>query len=72
MQMGTPAPPLLLLRRVTKRFGGVMALVGVDFDGRAGEIHALLGENGAGNSGVASATPPKTRLRGGDDSGWSP
>jgi ABC-type sugar transport system ATPase subunit len=50
MQTGTPAPPLLSLRGVTKRFGGVAALVGVDFDVRAGEIHALLGENGAGKS----------------------
>src|SRR5437016_1137745 len=33
-----------------KRFGGVQALRGVDFDVKAGEIHALLGENGAGKS----------------------
>src|SRR5438045_9796458 len=46
----TSAPPLLSLRGVTKRFGGVVALDGVDFDLRAGEIHALLGENGAGKS----------------------
>ena len=38
------------LRGVTKRYGGVVALDGVDFDLRAGEIHALLGENGAGKS----------------------
>src|SRR6185312_15090126 len=43
-------PPLLILRGVTKRFGGVLALDEVDFDLRAGEIHALLGENGAGKS----------------------
>ncbi|MFI1197806.1 sugar ABC transporter ATP-binding protein [Micromonospora sp. NPDC020750] len=35
---------------VTKRFGGVVALDGVDFEVRAGEVHALLGENGAGKS----------------------
>jgi ABC-type sugar transport system ATPase subunit len=42
--------PLLSLRGVTKRYGGVHALGVVDFSLRAGEIHALLGENGAGNS----------------------
>jgi ribose transport system ATP-binding protein len=35
---------------IGKRFGGVVALSGVDFLVRAGEVHALLGENGAGKS----------------------
>lgn len=47
---GDPAPPLLRLTGVRKSFGGVQALKGVDFELRAGEIHALLGENGAGKS----------------------
>jgi ABC-type sugar transport system ATPase subunit len=42
--------PLLSLRGISKRFGGVVALDSVDFSLRAGEIHALLGENGAGKS----------------------
>jgi len=42
--------PLLRLSEITKSFGGVRALQGVQFDLRAGEIHALLGENGAGKS----------------------
>ncbi len=42
--------PLLELRGLTKSYGGVRALRGVDFDLRAGEVHALLGENGAGKS----------------------
>ena len=35
---------------VRKAFGGVVALDGVDFAGRSGSIHAVLGENGAGKS----------------------
>ena len=42
--------PVLELRGITKRFPGVVANDGVDFDLRAGEVHALLGENGAGKS----------------------
>ena len=42
--------PLLAITGLTKRFGGTMALDGVDLQVRAGEVHALLGENGAGKS----------------------
>ncbi len=38
------------MRGVTKSFGGVKALAGVDFLVEKGEIHALLGGNGAGKS----------------------
>jgi len=42
--------PLLELKGITKRFPGVVANDHVDFELRAGEVHALLGENGAGKS----------------------
>jgi ABC-type uncharacterized transport system ATPase subunit len=42
--------PLVALRGIVKDFPGVRANDGVDFELRAGEIHALLGENGAGKT----------------------
>ena len=47
-----PAGPVAGLARVTKRFPGVVAVDDVSFDVRAGEVHVLLGENGAGKSTV--------------------
>jgi len=45
-----PAPTALEVRRLSKTFLGQRALSDVDFDLRAGEVHALLGENGSGKS----------------------
>ncbi|WP_128430032.1 ATP-binding cassette domain-containing protein [Streptomyces cyaneus] len=45
-----PAPPLLALRGVCKRFGVVEVLSDVELEIHAGQVVALLGDNGAGKS----------------------
>ncbi|MCF6277251.1 MAG: ABC transporter ATP-binding protein [Anaerolineales bacterium] len=47
---GRPRIDTLEMRGISKRFPGVLANDKIDFDVRAGEVHALLGENGAGKS----------------------
>ena len=50
---GTPisgADAVLRMRGISKRYGAVTALQGVDFTLLRGEVMALLGENGAGKS----------------------
>jgi ribose transport system ATP-binding protein len=42
--------PVLELRGVTKRYGNVAVLRNIDFDLMPGEVHGLIGENGAGKS----------------------
>jgi ABC-type sugar transport system ATPase subunit len=55
-EQGAPATPgdadqpLLSLRGISKNFGAVQALSGVDLDIPAGQITALVGDNGAGKS----------------------
>ena len=46
----TAATATLELREVSKSFGSVEALRGVDFEVRDGEVMALVGDNGAGKS----------------------
>jgi ABC-type uncharacterized transport system ATPase subunit len=48
--LATLEQPVITLEGIGKVFPGVIANADVDFDLRAGEIHALLGENGAGKS----------------------
>jgi general nucleoside transport system ATP-binding protein len=42
--------PILIIENIVKSFGQVVANKGVSFDVRPGEIHCLLGENGAGKT----------------------
>src|SRR5690606_20230726 len=41
---------ILQVRGLKKSYGGIKALNGIFFDLRKGEVHALMGENGAGKS----------------------
>src|ERR1700741_2458781 len=47
-----PQADAIVMTGIAKSFGGVAALEHVDFSVRKGEIHALLGGNGAGKSTV--------------------
>lgn len=65
------ALPLIDIRQVTKRFGGVTALSDVSFVVQRGEFHSIVGENGAGKStlmkilsGVIPDFEGEIRLRG--------
>lgn len=42
--------PLLEAKGISKRYGGILALNNMHFAANAGEVHAILGENGAGKS----------------------
>ncbi len=46
--------PILSLRGIRKSFGPTEVLHGIDMDVHAGEVVALLGENGAGKSTVSN------------------
>jgi ribose transport system ATP-binding protein len=49
-QTKAPSHSALQMRGISKSFGPTLVLKNVDFELRAGEIHALMGENGAGKS----------------------
>jgi len=57
---------ILELKGITKVFPGVKALDNVDFQLKAGEIHALMGENGAGKSTLIKTITGVHQPTGGD------
>ena len=70
------AAPILETRGLTKRFGGVPAVDGVDFRLGEGELRCLIGSNGAGKStffrmitGQLSPTAGRVLFRGADVTG---
>ncbi len=69
----TTATPVIRTERLTKVFGTVRALDGLDLTVRSGEVHGFLGPNGAGKSttirvllGMMKATSGSAELFGGD------
>jgi branched-chain amino acid transport system ATP-binding protein len=49
-RLSAPAPALLTLERVTKRFGGLTAVREVSLEVRAGDLLGIIGPNGAGKT----------------------
>ncbi|MGI9215435.1 MAG: ATP-binding cassette domain-containing protein [Hydrogenophaga sp.] len=55
MTIDTNAPLVMQAKGLVKRYGQVTALDGADFELRAGEIMAVIGDNGAGKSSLIKA-----------------
>ena len=71
--------PLLSVRGLAKRYGGVIALDRVDLDVAAGELLGIIGPNGSGKStlfdcvtGLVDADAGTVALRGEDVTGLAP
>ena len=76
---GASAAPVLECRAIERRFGGLVALTGVDLSIRRGEIFGLVGPNGSGKTTLTNAItgfyPPqsgKVLLQGQDITGLAP
>ncbi|HXF56108.1 MAG TPA: ABC transporter ATP-binding protein [Actinomycetota bacterium] len=73
------ARPVLEVRGLVRRFGGLRALDGVDLEVRSGEILGIIGPNGAGKStlfnvvtGLIRPTEGRVYFRGRDITGLAP
>jgi len=76
---GSPAEPVLRSEGLHMRFGGVVALDGVDIDVPEGGILGLIGPNGSGKStwvncasGILRPTSGRITFHGRDVTGWAP
>jgi branched-chain amino acid transport system ATP-binding protein len=70
---------LLRGEAITKRFGGLTALAGIDFEIRPGALVGLIGPNGSGKTtlfnvltGLLRPTEGRVTVQGRDVSGWPP
>ncbi|CAN5457997.1 ABC transporter ATP-binding protein [soil metagenome] len=75
---GNPVSPLLSVDKLSRRFGGLLAVNAVSLDFHVGEVHAVIGTNGAGKStlinmlsGEITASTGSVKLDGEDITGWS-
>ncbi|CAB3802775.1 ATP-binding cassette domain-containing protein [Paraburkholderia fynbosensis] len=71
--------PLLAVRGLTKRFGGLVAVKDIGFDIRPGEILGLIGPNGSGKStvmklimGIERPNAGSVKVDGVETAGWAP
>ncbi|WP_244817639.1 ATP-binding cassette domain-containing protein [Caballeronia sp. Lep1P3] len=71
--------PLLSVRGLTKRFGGLVAVKDIGFDIRPGEILGLIGPNGSGKStvmklimGIERPNAGSVKVNGTEMAGWLP
>jgi ABC-type branched-subunit amino acid transport system ATPase component len=70
---------IIQTQNLTRRFGGLVAVNGVNFSVEHGEVRGLTGQTGSGNttlinliSGVYEPTSGKVFFNGKDITGWSP
>ena len=74
-----PTDEILSISSLTKRFGGLVAVDGVDISVPRGAIAGLIGPNGAGKTtvfnmiaGIYRPTEGRIRFKGHDITGWRP
>jgi len=79
MSAATAAAPVLQVEQIERRFGGLVALTGVDLQIGRGEIFGLVGPNGSGKTTLTNAItgfyPPqqgRITLEGHDITGMAP